>query len=152
MLARKVTVISGTYDKAIPVFPKWTLRPRVDVGFSFGEGVYFSQMFSLGGQGSNYLSGMVSFSGLNVAQLMGTQMVSGRLRLQYNIFKKHYIMATVDMGHVTYTKEDIFNFKYGALGYGLTYGYDSFVGPLELSIMGSNYRGISGFLNLGFWF
>jgi len=151
-LGDKVTVISGVYDKAIPIAPKWTLRPRIDAGFSFGEGVYFSQLFFLGGQGSNYLSGMVSFSGLNVAQLIGTQMVSARLRLQYNLFKKHYIMATVDMGNVTFDKEEIFNFKYGAMGYGLTYGYDSFVGPFELSIMGSNYRGISGFLNLGFWF
>ena len=151
-LGDKVTVISGTYDKAIPLAPKWTLRPRIDAGFSFGEGIYFSQLFFLGGQGSNYLSGMVSFSGLNVAQLIGTQMVSARLRLQYNLFKKHYIMATVDMGNVTFDKEDIFNFKYGAMGYGLTYGYDSFVGPFELSIMGSNYRGVSGFLKLGFWF
>lgn len=148
----KVTVVSGTYDKAIPIAPKWTLRPRIDAGFSFGEGVYFSQLFFLGGQGNNYLHGMVSFSGLNVAQLVGTQMVAGRLRLQYNMFKKHYIMATVDMGNVSFNKEDIFDFKYGAMGYGLTYGYDSFVGPLELSIMGSNYRGVSGFLNLGFWF
>ncbi len=151
-LGEKVTVISATYDKAIPLSSKWTLRPRLDAGFSFGEGVYFSQLFFLGGQGNNYLPGMISFSGLNVAQLVGTQMIAARLRLQYNFFKKHYIMGTVDMGNVAFNKEEIFDLEYGVIGFGLTYGYDSFIGPLELSIMGSNYRGVSGFLNLGFWF
>ena len=95
---------------------------------------------------------MVSFNGLNVAQLIGNQMIAARLKLQYRFYKKHYILATVDMGNVSAYIEDIFNFKHGIMGYGLSYGYDSFVGPLEISIMGSNYRGFSGFINLGFWF
>ncbi len=148
----KVTVISGVYDRAIAIAPKWTFRPRVNLGLSFGSGSYYSQMFLLGGQGNDYLYGMVSFNGLNVAQLAGRQMVAGRLSLQYNIFQKHYLSATVDMGNVSHAREDLFDFTFGAAGYGVTYGYDSFIGPLELSVMGSNYRGISAFINLGFWF
>ncbi|MCK5775500.1 MAG: patatin-like phospholipase family protein [Bacteroidales bacterium] len=148
----KLTVISGEYDKAVPIAPKWTFRPRINMGFSFGQGSYYSQMFLLGGQGNNYLHGMVEFTGLNVAQLTGRQMLAGRLGFQYNILKKHYLLATLDMGNVGYAIDEVFEFKHAAAGYGITYGYDSFIGPLELSVMGSNYRGISAFLNLGFWF
>jgi len=148
----KLSVISGKYDKAIPIAPKWTFRPRLNMGFSFGPGSYYSQVFLLGGQGNNYLYGMIEFAGLNVAQLAGKQMLSGRLSIQYNLLKKHYLLATVDMGNVGHAIDDVVNFQHGAAGYGVTYGYDSFMGPLELSVMGSNYRGISAFINLGFWF
>lgn len=148
----KVTVISGEYDRAIPLAPRWTFRPRLNFGMSIGQGSYYSQLFLLGGQGNKYLHGMVDFSGLNVSQLVGRQMMAGRLSLQYNIYKKHYLLATLDMGNVSYDEENLWDFSGGAAGYGITYGYDSFIGPLEFSVMGSNYRGISAFLNLGFWF
>ncbi|NPD44429.1 hypothetical protein HNS38_06030 [Lentimicrobium sp. L6] len=148
----KATILSGTYDKAIPLSSKWTFRPRVSLGLTFGTGIYVSHMFMLGGQGAHYLPGMTSFSGLNVFQLYGTQMLAGRLRLQYNIHKRHYLMATVDVGNTTFIKSDLFYVDNSAIGYGLTWGYDSVIGPVELSVMGSNYRTISGFLNIGFWF
>lgn len=151
-LGEKATILSAVYDKAIPLGSKWTLRPRASVGLTFGTGIYVSHMFMLGGQGAHYLSGMTSFSGLNVFQLSGTQMLAARLRLQYNIYKKHYIMATVDVGNTTFNKSELFYVDNSAIGYGLTWGYNSVVGPIELSVMGSNYRSISGFLNIGFWF
>lgn len=148
----KATVLSATFDKAIPLSPRWTLRPRVNVGLTFGTGLYVSHFFTLGGQGAHYLPGMTSFSGLDVFQLYGTQMLAARLRLQYHIFKRHYLMATVDVGNTSFNKQDLFYIDISAIGYGLTWGYDSVIGPVEFSIMGSNFRGVSGFLNLGFWF
>ena len=39
------------------------------------------------------------------------------------------------------------------IGYGATISYDSFIGPLELTFMGSNLNSQPMlFLNLGFWF
>lgn len=151
-LGEKATILYGGYDKAIPLTKKWTLRPRLYAGLTFGEGSYISQMFMLGGQGSHYLPGMISFSGLDVAQLTGRQVLGARLRLQYNVFKKHYIIPTIDLANIKYNKSDLFNFESGAIGYGLTWGYDSFIGPVEVSMMGSNFRGLSAYFNLGFWF
>ena len=148
----KITVLSGVYDKAIPISSKWTLRPRVNAGFTFGTGLYYSQMFFLGGQGNNYLPGMISFSGLKVSQLDGNQILTARMQLQYNVYKKHYIMTTVDAGNIGFSRPDLFEFDNGVIGYGITYGYDSFLGPIEVSLMGSNFNSVSGFINLGFWF
>ena len=151
-LGEKATVLFGEYDKAIPLSKRWTLRPKAYVGLTFGEGIYISQLFIIGGQGSHYLPGMISFTGLDVAQLGDRQVIGGRLRLQYRIFNKHYILSTIDFANVKYNKSELLDFGNGAIGYGLTWGYDSFIGPVELSFMGSNYRGFSGYFNLGFWF
>ena len=146
------TVLSGIYNIALPISKRWTFRSRLTAGFTFGDGYYFSQLYLLGGQGSHYLPGMLSFNGLDVAQLSERQMISGRLRLQYNVFKRHYIISTLDLANLSYSKSDLFNMEYGAIGYGITWGYDSMIGPVEFSVMGSNYRNISAFFNLGFWF
>lgn len=148
----KATILSAEYDKAIPLAPRWTFRPRVNLGLSFGKGVYLSQLFLLGGQGNHYLPGMISFTGLNIGQLSGEQLLSGRMRLQYNFYKKHYLTSTLDVANIKDNKSELFDFESSAIGYGLTYGYNSFIGPIELSIMGSNFRGVSGYLNIGFWF
>jgi NTE family protein len=151
-LGKTATVLSGAYDVAVPLSAKWTLRTRINAGLTFGEGYYFSQLFIMGGQGSHYLPGMISFMGLDVAQLSNRQMVAARLRLQYHIFKKHYILLTGDVSNLSYSKNELFVFDYGAVGYGATWGYDSLIGPVEFSVMGSNYRNISAYLSLGFWF
>ncbi len=146
------TVLSGEYNVAIPLTTKWTFRTRLNGGLTFGDGFYFSQLFIIGGQGSHYLPGMISFSGLDVAQLINRQMIAGRLRLQYNIYKNHYILITGDVTNLSYSKNDLFLFDSGAIGYGATWGYDSLIGPIEFSVMGSNYRNISVYFSLGFWF
>lgn len=146
------TVLSAEYNGAFPIAPKWTIRARLNSGLTFGNGYYFSQLFIVGGQGSHYLPGMISFMGLDVAQLGERQLISARLRMQYNIYKKHYILTTLDMANLQYSKADLFNFNSGAIGYGLTWGYNSLIGPVELSVMGSNYRSISAFVSVGFWF
>jgi len=147
----KSTVLSGEYDKAIPLSPRLTLRPRINAGYTFGSGIYISRVFFLGGLGSHYLPGMVSFSGLNVAQLTGKYLYSGRLKLQYEFLKKNYIIGTVDVGNARFELEDIFDIKKAAMGYAIGWGYQSFFGPVEFSVMGSNFRGISAFINIGFW-
>ncbi len=146
------TIISASYEKAIPLSNRFTFRPRANIGLTFGNGIYLGHIFALGGQGTNYLPGMISFSGLNVMQRIGNQLIACRLKLQYQLFKNHYIQAVVDAGQVEYSKSDLFNWQSGSIGYGLIYGYNSIIGPVEFSIMGSNYRGVSAFFNIGFWF
>jgi len=145
-------VLSGEYNVAIPISTKLTFRSRFNAGLTFRDGYYFSQLFLIGGQGSHYLPGMLSFFGLDVAQLGERQIVAGRLRMQYKIFKRHYLLTTLDAANLTYSKSDLFNFEFAAIGYGLTWGYDSIIGPVELSVMGSNFRSISAYLSVGFWF
>ena len=39
------------------------------------------------------------------------------------------------------------------LGYGIKLSYESFIGPVEFSVMGSNIdSSVNSFINIGFWF
>jgi hypothetical protein len=39
------------------------------------------------------------------------------------------------------------------IGYGVCFGYDSFIGPVEFTLMGSNWtKGVRGFINIGYYF
>ncbi len=151
-LGEKSTIFAGSWEKAIPLTSRFTLRPRANLGFTIGNGIYLGHLFALGGQGSNYLPGIISFTGLNVMQRIGSQIIAGRVLLQYQLFKKHYVSALIDFGQVTYDISELFNWQSGSVGYGLVYGYDSFIGPVEFLIMGSNYRGLSAYFSVGFWF
>jgi NTE family protein len=49
--------------------------------------------------------------------------------------------------------DEVFKTDNFIAGYGATLGYDSFIGPLEVTLMGSNLNSKPLiFLNLGFWF
>jgi outer membrane translocation and assembly module TamA len=75
------------------------------------------------------------------------------MKLSYNIYNKLYFNLKADLG----ANQDMFNQLFKPentmLGYGATVSYNSFIGPLELSFMGSNMNpGVMIYLNLGWWF
>jgi outer membrane translocation and assembly module TamA len=77
----------------------------------------------------------------------------GRAHVQYNIIPKFYLTARLDVGSNTEEFGDLFESRSWIAGYGISAGYESFIGPIELTLMGSNISsGPLLFLNLGFWF
>ena len=83
---------------------------------------------------------------------MGLSAAIGRLNLQYNFYKKLYATAMLDAGQNQMIWEDFWDARYLMAGYGLKLSYDSFIGPVEGSIMWSNMSpGATFFLNVGFW-
>jgi NTE family protein len=74
--------------------------------------------------------------------------------LRYEFTENHYLMGAANIARV---EDNIFNdgriFKNSKLGYGVGYGFDSFLGPIELNYTWSpeikeNYW----YFNLGYWF
>ena len=100
----------------------------------------------------NYLETMVPFTGLKFIQSQGLYVAVARLNLQYNFYKKLYATAMFDMGQNQFTIEEFFETKHIMYGTGLKLSYNSFIGPVEGSIMWSNMLpGASFFLNIGYW-
>ena len=57
-----------------------------------------------------------------------------------------------DVGQNEFTLDEFFLYENIMLGYGLKASYNSFIGPVEGSIMWSNMMpGATFFLNIGFW-
>ena len=99
------------------------------------------------------MNGFQPFSGVKFVQKYGLYQAILRFHVQYNFYKKLYVTFMGDLGANEWYAEDLFDSKNWVVGYGAKFSYDSFIGPVEVSIMGSNiYKDVSFFINLGYWF
>ena len=149
-LSKKITFIpgiffGGTYSKNYPYSPAtykgaYSLSPA-------------QHWFFLGGQAkSNYLATIQPFTGVDFIQRYGLYQAIISANLQYNFYKKLFFTLNADIGSCEWYLEDIFQGENLIVGYGGTISYDSFIGPLEISMMGSNIHNVSFFFSLGYWF
>lgn len=112
-----------------------------------------SHWFYMGGQSYfTYLDGFIPFTGLKFIEQAGLYS-SLQVAWQYQIMPKFYLTPKIDLGVITADWETMTSNPELLVGYGLTLGYDSFVGPVELTLMGSNRtKGVGNFINIGYWF
>lgn len=149
------TTYYADYRHNIPVSRKITLKP----GFTFAGIIdddlpLITDWYLLGGQVErHYSKNFIPFTGLNLIERLGLYTAVARMDIQYNIARKQYLTVNFDTGNTSLTFEELSNFKNVIAGYGLTYGYESFIGPIELSFMGSNTSPkLKFFVNIGFSF
>jgi len=155
------------YDQSIPLSKKFVFKPGVFLGGTIMKGYPISSdessrsyerspaqhWFYMGGLApTNYVHGFRDFTGVKFSQRYGMYQAILRAKLQYNIIPKLYFTLRADLGANEWYLADIFEPGNAIVGYGGTISYNSFIGPVELSVMGSNIHGISAFVNLGFWF
>jgi NTE family protein len=149
-------IIYLNYIQSIPLSRRFTLRPGIFMGGTLkqSDSPPVQHLFALGGLNNrNYVETFLDFTGAQFVQDYGSYSMIGRLKLQYNLFKKNYITLRTDVGGSEGTIDELFQSRSFMVGYGVTYSYYSFIGPIELSLMGSNVNsGPMLFLNLGFWF
>lgn len=99
----------------------------------------------------SFISGSIPFVGLNNLQTSGIVGYKLGLDAQFNLYKnKHFLVGTINIGEVEDNYDDLLQINDLAFGWGLTYGYNSFIGPISLTLMGSNYMSFGAFFNLGF--
>jgi len=144
------------YEQNISLSQRWVLRPGIFAGGTLPNDVNapLQHTFAFGGLNpNNYINSFVSFAGIKFFQKIGHYAVKGKMQLQYNFAKKLYGTALVDVGANTAYFDELFEPPNWLAGYGLSLGYDSFIGPIQLTVMGSNInKGPLLFLNLGYWF
>ena len=149
-------MVSLKYDHNIPLDRRFVLQPGLFAGITLNRSGTppVQHEFGLGGlTPDNYIESYVPFTGLHFVQEFGSYALVARVKLQCNVYKKLYLTMRADAGSAEFTYSDLFAGKNYRFGYGLTAGYDSFIGPLEVSVMGSNVnKGLMLFLNLGYWF
>jgi NTE family protein len=144
------------YEYNYPISSKFVFRPGLFIGstFSAENRPPPQHYFGFGGLNPNqYVSTSVPFTGLQFIQRFGYHALALRMKLQYNFFKKLYATFLLDAGSAAMNFDEVYQPENYILGYGATVSYDSFIGPLEVTLMGSNLNSKPLlFLNLGFWF
>lgn len=143
------------YQQNIRMSNRFVFRPGLFAGGTLrDESPPIQHWFGAGGLNEiNYVDNLVPFSGLHFVQRYGYYAAIARMRLQYNPFGKLYFTLLADAGNLNNEVEKVFFMKDVVVGYGGTLSYNSFIGPVELSVMGSNLnQGVMLFLNIGFAF
>ena len=137
------------------ISPKFSFNIETEGGFKIGDDTtpYFD--FALGGYGNDLINNLIPFYGYDFISLTGDSFVKAKLHLDYEIFKKHHLLALFNMANVDDNLFESGNWITSPdfIGYGLGYSIESFLGPIELKYTYSpeTKRDI-WFFNLGFWF
>jgi len=149
-------ILYWKYELNKSIGSKVVLRPGLFVGstLSSENRPPPQHYFGFGGLNpSQYVRTYLPFTGLNFIQQFGYHAAVLRMKLQYNFYKKLYVTFQLDAGSAEDDFDEVYKPENYIIGYGATVSYDSFIGPLEVTLMGSNRNsGPMIFLNLGFWF
>ncbi len=149
------SVSKARIGAAFPLFKNLSLNLETEGGFKLGTSSVTSFDFVLGGFGTNLINNFVPFYGYDFLSLPGNSYVKAYGRLDYEFAPKHHALATANFANV---EDDLFrtgewftapNFS----GYGVGYGWESFLGPVQVIYSWSPEIDRSNvFFSIGYWF
>lgn len=135
-------------------YDRFTLQVSTGGGVSIGAENRQPLNFFIGGNGENYLSQFTPFYGYEIAELSANSYLLSSTKIQVEIFKDNYISFAKNIANV---RQDLYKghniLKATNKGYGLSYGVNSFLGPIEVHYTWSpDHNNKLWFINLGYWF
>ena len=141
--------------KSIPIGKKSALKFELEGGMKIGtaETPLFYQFFVGGQSKMKYFDNILAFTGLDFTDRVVDHIAINKIAWQWNFYKSLYSTVHIDYGYMSDTYDSWFNSNNFIIGYGLSLGVDTMIGPFEISVMGSNINtGVMGFINVGYWF
>lgn len=141
--------------KSIPIGQKNSLKLGIESGYKIGsEQVPAFYNFFVGGQSKmKYFDNILAFTGLNFTDKVVDYLAVSKLAWQCNFYKALYATVNFDFGFMSSSYDKWFDTNSFVTGLGFTLGIDTVIGPIELSMMGSNQNSnLIGFINVGYWF
>lgn len=141
------------YKNAIPLTKRLTLLNQLYGGAVEGKSIPYQYYFYSGGIKEKAKYGILPFTGLEFMEKSSSNALILAADFQYQIFPNFYLILKGNIGNMKNSFTELFTINEILSGYGLTTGYDSWIGPIELSVSKSaNRSGLIGFVNIGFWF
>ena len=152
---KEFSIAKARMGMALPLAKNLSLNIETEGGFKLGTSNVTSFDFVLGGYGNNLINNFIPFFGYDFLALPGNSFVKAYGRLDLEFAPKNHFMFTANYANV---EDDIFrtgewftapNFS----GYGIGYGWESFLGPLQVHYSWSPEGKTSNFFfSLGYWF
>ncbi|NNE78294.1 MAG: patatin, partial [Pricia sp.] len=140
---------------AFPLIPNLSLNIETEGGFKLGTSNVTSFDFVLGGYGNHLINNFTPFMGYDFLTLPGNSFVKAYGRLDFEFIPKNHLMFTANYANVA---DDIFRTgewftNPDFSGYGIGYGWESFLGPLQVHYAWSpEGKSSNFFFSLGYWF
>ncbi len=147
------SIFGLTFTKAIALGNRFGFDFGIDGAATIGGNLHYPYNVFVGGLGQNYINFTFPFLGYRHMELIGNNFASAKANIFYNFYKNHYVTASANIGKLETTVADLINSDILLDGYGLSYAYNSALGPMQLTVMGStNHSEVYTYLSLGFWF
>ncbi|WP_405384602.1 patatin-like phospholipase family protein [Maribacter sp. LLG6340-A2] len=149
------SVSKARMGMAVPLIKNVSLNLETEGGFKLGTSKVTSFDFLLGGYGTDYINNFASFIGYDFISLFGNSYVKAYGRLDYEFAEKHHALFSANFANVD---DDLFRtgdwFKAPMYsGFGVGYGWQSFIGPINLLYSWSPELDNSQFfVSVGYWF
>ena len=139
----------------LPLFHNLSLQLESEGGFKLGTSGITSFDFVLGGFGNDFVNNFIPFFGYDFLSLPGNSFVKAYGKLDYEFAPKNHFLFSANFANVA---DDLFRTgewfaEPSFSGYGLGYGFESFLGPIQIyyswtpEIDNSNF-----FFSIGYWF
>jgi len=142
-------------ESFIPLSEKMTQILKWQFGYNFNYSQYFINNFNVGGS-HYFLEKQFDFAGLNEYELITSSAGTGAFGMQYSLGNNLYALALTNVGLYDFDLQRLPAVTYAnnvILGAGLTLGYLSVLGPIELTFSYSPQTDkIIGYVNLGWAF
>jgi len=151
---KEFSIAKSRMGAAFPLLQNLSLNLETEGGFKLGTSGVTTFDFVLGGYGNNLINNFTPFIGYDFLSLPGNSYVKAYGRLDLEIAPKNHIMFTANFANV---EDDIFRTgewftSPDFSGYGLSYGFESFMGPLQVMYSWSPEGNSNFFFSLGYWF
>ncbi|KAB5490783.1 patatin-like phospholipase family protein [Flagellimonas hadalis] len=152
---REFSIAKGRLGTVIPLVNRLILNVEASGGVKLGTSEVTSFDFVLGGFGNDFVNNFVPFFGYDFLSIPGNSFVKAFGRLDYNFAPKNHILFSANFANVA---DDLFRTgdwftQPNYSGYGLGYGFESFLGPVQVYYSWSpEIKNDSIFFSVGFWF
>lgn len=141
------------FSHAFPLVKKFVLTNSIFAGYSSKDLVPIHYNYFLGGMGGTYLRNLVPIVGLKYMQLTGSNAWSASTDLRWEAWENNFLSVKANISKATIAGKDLIKPEGITYGGGISYGYRSVIGPMDITIMTSNtLKGVAGFINIGYWF
>ena len=129
---------------------------RLNIFTKFQAGINFTRSetplngYFIGGLANN-IRNQIVFAGLNEGTVISGSVAAGMLGLRYQLYPSSYIIGRGNILYYDFIKGStvLSNSKF-LTGYALSFGYNSLLGPLEISVMYSDQTGkLASYFSLG---
>ncbi|MFK5971946.1 MAG: patatin-like phospholipase family protein [Flavobacteriaceae bacterium] len=152
---KEFSIAKAKLGGAFPIFKNLSVNIETEGGFKLGTSSVTSFDFILGGYGTNLINNFIPFFGYDFLSLPGNSFVKAYGRLDFEFTPKNHLMLAANFANVD---DDLFRtgewFKAPKVsGYGIGYGWESFLGPIQVIYSWSpEIRNSKLFFSLGYWF
>jgi len=141
------------WEQSIPVSSRFAVCPVVALIASTPiENMPIQYKAYFGSVEYRVLPGLIPFMGAHNMAYVGSFSYVFRADFQYRIYKQRtFLIATANIGEIDSDFNQLFNIINLKIGYGLTAAYNSYVGPLSITLKGNDkIKDTAIFINIGY--